>query len=295
MVLEKMLKKKTVAGVILILLLSSSSALFANPFTGNKKSPTPVQRKAPSDTIINQQRTLNTKLGEYIAGWKNDKTPAVMLSILGLSFLYGLLHAAGPGHRKTVLFSFYLTRDAKPFEPLISGLLLALFHAGTAVVLMFVFKGATGAISVNSNNAMIYLEGITFLILIFLALYGIADAIHDLLSKKQETHKNLKLGAILLSGLYPCPAAMLVLVFAVNLSVLRLGIISVIAMSVGMAVPITVSGYLAWAGRTGLFHKLKSNERLVGIIAASLQIIGFSFLLIFSVKISLPFIIGLLK
>nr|WP_255803321.1 hypothetical protein [Treponema denticola] len=119
---------------------------------------------------------------------------------------------------------------------------------------MMIFKGLSGAILSRSNDAMIYMEGASFLILIILSLYGIIDAVKDINTKKDSNHKKLKLGAILLSGIYPCPAAMLVLVLAVSLNLLALGIFAVIAMSVGMSIPIIASGYLAWAGRTGLLQ-----------------------------------------
>lgn len=269
--------------------------LYANPFTGKKKSPAPVYQGQPSENILKSQRVLNQKLGDYIADWKETKSLSILLPILGLSFLYGLVHAAGPGHRKTIIFSFYLTREANRFEPLVTGLTLAGMHGGAALVLMLMFKGLSGAILSRSNDAMIYMEGLSFLILIFLSVYGIADAVKDACIKKHSNHKKLKLGAILLSGIYPCPAAMLVLVLTVSLNTLGLGILAVISMSLGMSIPIIFAAYLAWAGRTGLFYRLKNKEQLMSLIASILQIGAYVFLLYISVTTSLPFILSLFK
>ena len=270
------------------------SPLFANPLTGNKKSPVPVYQAKPSEAILQGQRFLNNKLGDYIASWKEHKSMSVLFSILGISFLYGLIHAAGPGHRKTVVFSFYLTRAAKPIEPFLTGLALAAAHGGAAGLLMLIFKGVSGAISVKTNNAAIYMEGISFFVLIILSIYGIIDAILELKIKKPNGTKPLKLGAILLSGIYPCPAAMLVLILSVSLDVAGLGFWAVTALSLGMSVPIIASAYLAWAGRTGLFFKLKNKERAAALTGAIFQIIGYAFLLFFSIKTALPFIMGLI-
>ena len=84
--------------------------LYANPFTGKKNSPSPVYQSRPSENILKYQRVLNQKLGDYIADWKENQSLSILIPILGLSFLYGLVHAAGPGHRKSIVFSFYLTR-----------------------------------------------------------------------------------------------------------------------------------------------------------------------------------------
>lgn len=262
----------------------------ANPFLGSKNSPKPVFQSKPYKPILQSQRELNQKLGDYIALWKEKKILSLLFSILGISFLYGVLHAAGPGHRKAVVFSFYLTRKAKPIEPFFTGLALAATHAGTACVLILIFSGISGAISTKTNNAAIYMEGISFIILIFLSIYGIIDAILDLKKKKTEVPKTVKLGAILLSGLYPCPVAMLILVLSISLDVIGLGLLAVIALSFGMSVPIIVSAYLAWAGRTRLFFRLKKNDSIIAIVSSSLQIVAYSFLLIFSIRIALPFI-----
>ncbi len=267
----------------------------ANPFTGKKNSPTPVYQSRPSEPILKGQRILNQKLGDYIAAWREHKNLSVLFSILGISFLYGIIHAAGPGHRKTVVFSFYLTRSAAPAEPFLTGLALAAAHGGAAGFLILIFRGVSGAVSVASNNTAIYMEGISFFILIILSLYGIFDAVFELKSKKDGGYKPLKLGAVLLSGIYPCPAAMLVLVLSVSLNVPGLGFLAVSVMSLGMSVPIIAAAYLAWAGRTGLFYKLKNRERTVAVTGAVLQIAGYIILLIFSIKTSLPFILGLLK
>nr|WP_255803322.1 hypothetical protein [Treponema denticola] len=102
------MKKK---GIFVILFILNLALLSANPFTGKKNSPTPVYQEQPSENILKGQRILNQKLGDYISAWKENKNFAVLLSILALSFLYGLVHAAGPGHRKTIIFSFTLQKN----------------------------------------------------------------------------------------------------------------------------------------------------------------------------------------
>ncbi|UTC75036.1 hypothetical protein E4O03_12790 [Treponema sp. OMZ 792] len=286
------MKKRHIFSILFII---NMSLLFANPFTGKKNSPVPVYQGQPPENILKGQRILNQKLGDYISSWKENKDFDVLLSILAISFLYGLVHAAGPGHRKTIIFSFYLTKESTSLEPLFTGLALAGMHGGAAIVLMMIFKGLSGAILSRSNDTMIYMEGISFLILIILSLYGIIDAVKDINTQKDSNHKKLKLGAILISGIYPCPAAMLVLVLAVSLDILALGIFAAIAMSLGMSIPIIASGYLAWAGRTSLFYKLKDKERLVGLIGSILQIGAYGFLLYISVKTALPFILSLFR
>lgn len=289
---------------IILFFLFSLAFTYANPFTGNRNSPNPPRQSKPNEKIIKSQIIVHTKLGDYIAEWKDNKSGHTLLIILSLSFLYGIIHAAGPGHRKTVVFSFYLSRKSRAAEPFLISAALAAAHGGAAVFIALFFKGVSGALSVNSNNTSIYLEIISFFILILLSLYSIIHCITDFYRERfisaknktcENTHKKLKLTALLISGLYPCPAALLILVLTITLNITFLGILAVIALSAGMSLPITAAAYLAWGGRKSLFFKLQNSKRIMLIISSILEIGAYSFLLFFSVYSILPFLSGLLK
>lgn len=268
---------------------------FANPFTQKENSPVPVQHGKTDERITKGMRFLSEKLASYIEGWKNNHSLKFIALTLLISFAFGFVHALAPGHRKIVVFTYFLSKKAKVYEPAFLGLLLASLHAFSALVIMIIFKRLSGAISVSTNNATLYMEGVTFVVLILLSVYGVLEAIISFFNAPESKEKKLKITAILLSGLYPCPAAMLVLVFAVNLQVFSLGVFAILALSLGMSVPIIISGYLAWAGRTAIFQKLIKNKQKLSLVANSLQLIAFSFLLIISTKIALPFICGLFR
>ena len=272
-------------------------SIFANPFTGNKNSPSPVRTPQPSTTITESQRFLHQRLGDYIKNWEEHSTYKDFALILFFAFLYGVIHAIGPGHRKTVIFSFYLTRQSNALEPLLVAIVLAFSHGGVALILALIFKGMAGAMSVNTNDAAIYLEGFSFVLLILLSFFSILHVIieHIIKHKKEANeYKKARLGAILLSGMYPCPAALLVLILTFALNIIWTGIIAVLAMSFGMCVPITVAGYLAWGGRKGLFYKLK-NKKLAGHVGTALELLGYVFLFSFSLYTAMPFILSIIR
>ena len=272
-------------------------SVFANPFTGNKSSPSPVRQSQPSSTVTRGQRFLHQQLGEYIKEWSEHRTYRDFVLILFFSFLYGMIHAIGPGHRKTVIFSFYITREAHILEPLFVSFVLGFSHGGIALLLALIFKGMTGAMTVNTNDASIYLEGFSFIIIIFLSLFSIIHVVKDHFMKhesKLKVYEKMKMGSILLSGLYPCPAALLVLVLTFALRIVWTGIIAILAMSLGMCVPITVSGYIAWAGRKSLFNKLQ-NKKIAGYMGTFLELSGYVFLLLFSSYTAMPFILSLTR
>ena len=283
-----MKKRLVLLALFLAMLMITASA---NPFLKNKNSPTPVQQRQPSQTVVSGMRYLSGQLASYIEAWKTKPSAALLCMTLAISFAYGFIHALAPGHRKFVVFTYFLSRKAKAHEPALLGLALALIHACASLVLMTIFKTVSGAVSAAVNNTSVYMEGITFLVLIVLSVYGIIEAAISL-RKKSSAEKTIKITALLLSAMYPCPAAMLILVFAINLQVFSLGVFALIALSLGMSLPIIASGYAAWAGRTALFNRIRENERLLTIIAAVLQIVAFLLLLIISLNIAMPFILG---
>ncbi len=280
--------------------------LSANPFMGAGSASEPDGKRAatvspvrtsPADRrLVNGQASLRDALGDYFYDWKANGSKSLFWGIIGAAFLYGMLHALGPGHRKTVIFSLYLARGAPAWEPAGTGALLSLLHGGAAVVLLLILRGVTGAISGKADNIVNWMEGSAYILLIAVALWLVVHAIVDL-ARGGSRHDSgaMSLGTILVTGIYPCPGAILILVLSLSLDITGIGILAVFAMSLGMSLPVIAAGYLAWAGRTGLFHALKKNENVIGKVSAGIGLAGYSFLLAFAVNMAMPFIASLAR
>ncbi len=262
----------------------------ANASSNSSRSVLPVRASSPDRRLVSRQLDVRTRLGQYLSGLKESDSPALFWSMLAAAFAYGILHALGPGHRKTVVFSYYLTRPAPVWEPAALAALLSLLHGGAAIVLLGILRGVSGSLAGRADNIGVYMEGFSYL---FLAVAAFALAVHSVFELFSRRHKRisgaLSIGMILLSGIYPCPGAILVLVLSIALDISAFGIAAVLAMSIGMSLPITAAGYLAWFGRTGVFLALKKNETLVGRVSHLIELSGYLVLLAFSVWISLPF------
>lgn len=315
---------------IIFLLVCTCYMLYANPFTKPQTAPAPVRTEQPSEFITAQQAKLHTQLGEYLYEWSKTNSTQAFWAIMGLAFFYGFLHALGPGHRKTIVFSFYLTRAAPVWEPLVTSVVLAGLHGITTICLLFLFRNAKGTFSGNTASAAAYLEGISFIVLLLLSLFSLLHLFSHVFPEKlhwfhfgcgcgahdheHEEHEcderhahnlhshehsvrnaRIQWTAFVLSGIYPCPAALLVLVLVLSLDALGLGIIAVISMSVGMVIPITVVAYLAWAGRVRLFHRLQAHQKYMSIITLVLGAAAYGFIFVFSCIAVKPFLISLFK
>lgn len=298
-----------------------------NEFSENNLQNQEIQKSGPSPVLVGKtnekltvfQGDLREEIASFFRNWKNAEgieKSKILWGIIGVAFLYGMIHAAGPGHRKTIVFSLYIARKSPWYEPLITGFLLALLHGGCAIALMLIFKGISGSISANTNAYTIYMEGFSYLLIIVVALFLIIKETFEfikssrtkeitneqknenesLLTQSKNLDKNngfADLTPFLISGLYPCPGAILVLVLSFTLDILGAGIAAVSFMSLGMAIPIIIVAYLAWFGRKGLFSALKNRENLIRKLSFGIEIFGYTLLILFSLYIAMPFFVSL--
>lgn len=279
-----------------VLLCLTALPVSANPFTGGgpgAPTPNPVRAAPAPAGIAGVQADLHERLGDLMLSWSERAGPGAVWGVLAAAFLYGIFHALGPGHRKTVVFSLYLARKAPVWEPAGTGFLLSLLHGGASVTLLFALRGASGALSAGSSRIAAWMEGIAYALLVLAALVLALGSLKNLLrGEHRHGGSGANLGTILLTGAYPCPGAVLVLVLSLQLGSLGVGVAAVLAMSAGMSLPIVAAGYLAWFGRTGLFLALKRREELLGRVSSGVELAGYLLLLGFSIYIALPFFLS---
>jgi ABC-type nickel/cobalt efflux system permease component RcnA len=280
-----------------LLFIAFLSTLSANPFLGSgEDSQTPAVRPPSSGGfMVEKQLEFKETIGNMLlaAQQNNDKT--VVWSIMGMAFLYGILHAAGPGHRKTVIFSLFLSRKAKWPEPLAAAFLSAGIHAGSALALILIFQMIFNRIvSFQINEISLYMEGITYLILMILTLWF---SIKSLLDLKKGYHSSENKGSqnglyttLILTSFFPCPGVIMIMTFSAALGLLSMGIYAVIALSLGMGITISLVGYMALMGRESLFIFFKQKENSLFRFSTILEFFSFNFLFLFSLWMVYPFL-----
>lgn len=281
--------------------LALASPSFANPFASGGAEPgepavSPVRASRPSERIVVGQLEFRERLASLIGEWKDTGSARSLWAMLAVAFAYGFLHALGPGHRKTIVFSMYVARKAPAGEPALVGFLLAGLHGGAAIGVLLAIRGVSGALSTRASSVAVWMEGGSYLLLIALAGFLSAKALCALLSScPPRPATRMGLGALLLSGAYPCPGAILVLILSLTLDIVPVGMLAVASMSLGMSVPIVAAGYLAWFGRARLFMSLKMEEDRIGRISAGVELMGYLTLLAVSVYVALPFAASLVR
>lgn len=111
-------------------------------------------RTALATSIIWQGR-LNARIADAAQQLHRTSTPWTWLTLIGLAFLYGVLHALGPGHGKLVAGTWLGSRDTRIAQAVALASWSATVQAMSAIVLVFgaVWFAKAGVSSVLSNAA----------------------------------------------------------------------------------------------------------------------------------------------
>lgn len=214
------------------------------------------------------QKEVNSKLSMLINSLKSELTLGKILMILLISFLYSILHTAGPGHGKVILGTYFLTSPEKhkKGDAVKAGLIVSLTHVGSALILslfvVLVLKSITrGAQDSELTEKAKFFGGIMVMVT---GVLIVGTSLFHQQMEKLETKiagfgpKNKSLiWYSILSGIVPCPLALLVLSFSVAANVYYVGFMSAVVMAIGAALTVGSIGYLAIRGREmidKLFH-----------------------------------------
>ncbi|MCB2107752.1 MAG: hypothetical protein KDE14_08640, partial [Rhodobacteraceae bacterium] len=128
--------------------------------------PVPVQ--AVFRQIADWQRALNRFMGRQMRESQGSGGLTAALVLLGASFLYGVLHAAGPGHGKMVVASYFTARQAPLATGILMGGIIAFTQAVVAIAVVIILAAVVGRTQLQVMDDASVLEiisyGIIFLI-----------------------------------------------------------------------------------------------------------------------------------
>lgn len=243
---------------IIVLVLSSLYQLEAqqNPFIsapeGSSGTEKQVKKTALPGTgiffnsplmqkIKSIQKEIQTKISGYISEYKTNRKLSTLFTFLLSSFLYGLLHVLGPGHRKIFLFSYFVSKPSRWKQGMFAGFMTAILHAVSAIIFIGgLYLITSRALLRRFNNISPVLERISYGAIVIIGVYLL---IHHIITRRSSGHSHSDtkhnpdtILFILVSGLIPCPGAATIMIFSLAVGAPVVGIYAVLAMSLGMAV-----------------------------------------------------------
>lgn len=119
----------------LVLVLLAVPALAQSPFgVGNAEIAVQPGSGAVFTWIAAQQQAFFASLREALVGIRNGS--AGLWWLVGLSFAYGVFHAAGPGHGKAVISTYMLANEVELRRGVALSFVSALLQAATALLLV---------------------------------------------------------------------------------------------------------------------------------------------------------------
>ncbi|MBE0496034.1 MAG: hypothetical protein IBX45_06460 [Campylobacterales bacterium] len=219
------------------------------------------------------QKALNTTLASSFRTLDEQGLSGALL-LIGISFLYGVVHAVGPGHGKAVVASYFLTHGKKVQEALKIGYLVAIFHTFSATVLTFgIYFFIEGVFSRTFNQSVATLYKVSGGMVLLVGVYLAYELVRDWKRKEEPSLSTQKPLVVAFSiGIVPCPGVMTVLLFSLLLGHLVTGIFAAIAMGIGMGLTISVAGIVSIRSS----HLIKARSR---VIEKTLQLLSVLFIL----------------
>jgi nickel/cobalt transporter (NicO) family protein len=145
---------------------------FAPPTAAPFQAPGPLGRVFA--WVFDQQQSLQRTLAISVKSLKTDNPLGAAITLALLSFIYGVLHAVGPGHGKTIISSYVIANEETVRRGVIISFIAAGLQALSAVLLVSVLLIALGATGLQVNAWSNQLESISYALIAIVGLYLLA-------------------------------------------------------------------------------------------------------------------------
>ena len=297
-------------GLVLVCFFSSFNIVHAqtpeNPFgTGAAKSThvkeTPGFLQRTLFELRRVQRQLQKDLADAVDEFKKTSSSKAAFILIGLAFFYGVFHAVGPGHGKIVISSYLVAHESVIRRGILLAFLSSLGQGISAIVLVGIFILILDFSRLATTNFVWTLEQVSYGLMICIGLWMLILAFRrkahdhhhhgDLTAQTDENAQNrsrwARMAAIVaVISVRPCSGAIILLLFAFAHGLIVIGIGSVVAMSLGTAITVSLLAILSVFSRNFVVRFAASNETLekrlqVGLLALGAVIIaGFGVLLL---------------
>ena len=261
--------------------------------------------------IMTQQRAFHDELVTALKALSDTGGMAPAWGLVLGSFLYGIFHAAGPGHGKVVLTTYLLTHPHRIGRGVGIAGAAALCQGIVAIVLVYGLIYLAGWIPRETSSAVAWSERLSYLLVAAIGTLLIWRTARQLFNRympqkltvnhSSHAHHNgdccghshmpsgdqierirdlrSAIGVILAIGLRPCTGAVLVLVLAKAMGLPLAGIGAVIAMSFGTGMAVALLAFLAVAARQKAAKATENGGHLWQILANGVALAGGGLLL----------------
>lgn len=205
------------------------------------------------------QQQVREHMTDQIEAARTRHSVGPLILLTAMAVVYGMVHAAGPGHGKAVALSYMLSRRANIFDAVLFGNLVAVFHGLSGIGLVLVVKWIlAGSVAGTLADVTRVTQLVSFSLILGLGAAIFLLSLKRWLNKgqsetgdqsafiKRQTGLLITAAAV---GMVPCPGVVMVMLFALSLELVGLGILLGLAITLGMALTITLIVLVAVYGK----------------------------------------------
>src|SRR6516225_763189 len=139
-----------------------------NPFGGPRPGTAPVPTSGIVGWLFAKQAEFYRQFSGLIRASKADGTAA--WTLMGVSFLYGIFHAAGPGHGKAVISSYLVANEETWVRGVVLSFLSEMMQAIVAIAVVGIAAVVLHASAATMNGAVNWIETVSYSLIILVGL-----------------------------------------------------------------------------------------------------------------------------
>jgi len=245
-------------------------------------------------TITDLQRNIRVYMTKMSKRINENPFGFSFWAFLLAAFAYGVVHALGPGHGKSVVCSYFLSRPGKILHGAIMGHLITFIHVGSATVAISCLYFIMHDSSMHSIHKLSSKLGlVSYSLILLIGLFLVARVFYEFFTGKwqgmknneQQPYSNLKglVGLSVATGIMPCPGAAIILTFALTIGIVLPGYLSMLAIALGMGLTTTCFALTAVGTRSSLLKLSEKKMKLFALSYYTLSFAGALFVLAFGI------------
>jgi nickel/cobalt exporter len=161
-------RQAVILGACILIAFVAADAALAQPF-GMAHRDTSAPNLGPiAGWILAKQAEFYRMMSGTIRAAKSDGSAA--WTLLGISFLYGIFHAAGPGHGKAVISSYLVANNETWKRGVALSFASAIVQAFTAIAIVGVAAILLGATAKMMGDTVRVIEEVSYALIILIGL-----------------------------------------------------------------------------------------------------------------------------
>lgn len=269
--------------------------------------PLPQEGAGLWPAFLGLQAEMQHRLTAALRGLREASPWHAALTLGSISLLYGVLHAAGPGHGKAVISSYLLARGRSLRQGIALAWAGALAQAATAIAIVVVGAMLLSMAGFQLTRVALQAERAGYLLTLLLGLGMLGHGGWQLARLQRDAgrqehghghhghghahgpacgHAHLPppvaggrsllaaVGVVLAVGIRPCTGALIVLVLALANGLFLAGIVAVLVMAAGTAVTVSVLAALSVQAKLALLRLMRGSERWLVLAGAAGWLVG---------------------